>query len=235
MAKTRKRGRRAQREAPAGRAEQKRRTRLTILEAARARFAGVGYEAATIRDIADAAGVSVGSVHAHFGDKQVLLLACFHAQIDAAVDEALSTLDEQAPLVDQLVHCGRCLYRAYLRHPALSREMVRTTLFPGPDTPDDEQLAHFLTEVARLHRLALERGELERLPRGGALAAQSFFASYIVVLIGGLGDYFGSADQPGAAEIWAKQLRELVELQLRGLGLNDRSNDGDTTCTHHES
>lgn len=188
----------------------------------------LGFAGTTIRDVADAAGVSVGSVHAHFGDKQELLLACFHAQIDAAVDEALATLDAGAPLLEQLLHCARCLYRAYARHPALSREMFQATLFPAADAGEDEQLARFLVALAGLHRAALERGELERLPEAGALAARGFFADYIATLIGGLGEFFGPADDPGAADLWTEQLRPLVELRLRGLGF-DPSKDKAST------
>ncbi|MCA9661412.1 MAG: TetR/AcrR family transcriptional regulator [Myxococcales bacterium] len=204
---------------PPRRSEQKLATRAQIRDAARARFVEVGYEGTTIRDVARAAGVSVGSVHVHFKDKRALLFACFYEGIRGAVAEIWATIDRDAPLLDQLARCGRVLYRAYAEHPELSRVMFRESLFPAPGE-DDDNLEPFLVGVAELHRAALARGELERLPQGGMLAARAFFAVYIAVLIAGLSGHLGPCDDAdAAAERWAAELRDLVELQLRGLGL----------------
>jgi AcrR family transcriptional regulator len=59
---------------PNQRALAKRRTRAKILTAAKALFAKRGYEGATIRDIAAAAGMSTGAVFASFTDKSDLFL-----------------------------------------------------------------------------------------------------------------------------------------------------------------
>jgi len=50
-------------------------TRQTILDAARTRFAAVGFERATIRSIASEADVDPALVHHHFGTKQALFAA----------------------------------------------------------------------------------------------------------------------------------------------------------------
>ena len=55
-----------------GRALAKQRTRQKILEAARALFNERGYDGATVRDIAKAAGMSTGAVFASFADKAEL-------------------------------------------------------------------------------------------------------------------------------------------------------------------
>ena len=207
-----------------GRSERKQRTRSAILAAARDRFITAGYAGTTIRDVANAAGVAVGTVHAHFNDKQALLLACFHAGIAEAVALGWDTLDEAAPLLDQLVHCGRVLYAAYARDLALSREMFVASLFPPAD-PDAPDLAGpFLQGIVELYQSALARGEIERLPADPLLVARSFFANYLLILVGGLAGHFEpSADTesdqaPDRAERWARELRDLLELQLEGLG-----------------
>lgn len=208
------------------RAARKQRTRAAILAAARDRFITAGYVGTTIRDVANAAGVAVGTVHAHFSDKQVLLLACFHAVIAEAVALAWDTLDEGAPLLEQLAHCGRVLFAAYAQDLALSREMFVAGLFPPPD-PDAPDLAGpFLLGIVELYRSALARKEITRLPDDPLLVARSFFANYLLVLIGGLAGQFESLDDPGRdapsdrAERWASELRSLLELQLEGLGAN---------------
>ncbi len=57
-------------------------TRAAILEAAKAQFAQLGYDTATLRDIASAAGVDVALINRYFGGKDGLfseaLKASFH-------------------------------------------------------------------------------------------------------------------------------------------------------------
>src|SRR5947208_16222081 len=55
--------------APTRRALAKQQTRAKVLAAARRLFSEEGYEGATIRDIAAAAGMSTGAVFANFTDK----------------------------------------------------------------------------------------------------------------------------------------------------------------------
>jgi AcrR family transcriptional regulator len=64
------------------RALAKQRTREKVLDAARAMFIERGYERATIRDIAAAAGMSTGAVFASFSDKNELFFEILaeHAQ-----------------------------------------------------------------------------------------------------------------------------------------------------------
>lgn len=204
---------------PPSRAERKESSRRAILRAARERFIENGYEGTTIRDIAKAAGLSPGSVIVHFEGKRALLFACFLDNIAQAQSRIWDTLDEQAPLVDQLLHCAQVLYEAYAEHPALSQVMFRETLFPKPGDPPDDQFQPFLARIAGLYGAALERGEIRRLPAGGMVAAQGFFALYITGLIGGLGGFFGEHPTPRAAgQAWAAGLRPLLMLQHQGLG-----------------
>jgi AcrR family transcriptional regulator len=50
-------------------------TRRRLLAAAERRFGAHGYEASSMQDIAEAAGVGVGTLYHHFPDKRALLLA----------------------------------------------------------------------------------------------------------------------------------------------------------------
>jgi len=62
------------------------RSRMVILEAALALFSHQGYRSTSIREIAQAAGVSTGNVYHHFPDKEALfrtLLDQYWAAIDA--------------------------------------------------------------------------------------------------------------------------------------------------------
>jgi AcrR family transcriptional regulator len=74
------------------RSEQAQRTRVAVLDAAGRLFVDQGFAATTMRDVADAAGVSVQTVFAQ-GSKASLLLAC--------VDRAVVGDDESAPLAER--------------------------------------------------------------------------------------------------------------------------------------
>jgi len=199
------------------RTRRKARTRAAIVVAARDRFVAVGYDATTVRDIAETAGVAVGTIHAHFADKTALLFACFYDQIAGAVALGFESLDRDAPLIEQLTHIGRVLYAAYARHPALSRVMFTASLFP-PERADDGLLQPFLAELAALYRAARDRGEITRLPAGGQRSAALFFSCYMTALIGGLGGHYAADGEPDAADRWADALRSLLAGHLVGLG-----------------
>jgi AcrR family transcriptional regulator len=82
---------------PGSRAEQRRRTEARILDAAAGVFVEAGYERATIRAVASAAGVDAGLVMHYFGSKQEL----YRRVIDAAPLPEVSGAPEEA--VDQIL------------------------------------------------------------------------------------------------------------------------------------
>lgn len=57
-------------------------TRQRILEAALAKFRKHGFDATTMRDIAESAGTSLGSTYYYFPSKEALVLAHWEAQMD---------------------------------------------------------------------------------------------------------------------------------------------------------
>lgn len=199
-------------------ATRKARTRAAILAAARELFRARGYDGTSIRDVAEAAGVGVGSVHVHFADKEGLLLACFVAQIEEAVALGIDTLPAEASLLDSLCHLVRVLYAAYARHPALSRVMLRAMLFPDGEPPPGDlavraELAH---AVLGLFSAARERGEIDARPDDGELAFQAFFSFYATALFAGLGGTLGQDDAP---EPWVAAFRRLMGQHLKGLSV----------------
>lgn len=107
---------------PGSRAEQRRRTEARILDAATRVFFSAGYERATIRAVASAAGVDAGLVMHYFGSKQEL----FRRVIDAApvpeVSGAPGQVAEQllASLADRLANepvASLTLMRSMLTNP----------------------------------------------------------------------------------------------------------------------
>src|ERR1700689_4511201 len=110
---------------PGSRAEERRRTETRILDAASRVFVTAGYEGATIRAVAPAAGVGGGLVMHYFGSKQEL----FRRVIDAAPIPEVSGAPEQAteqilaPLADRLANepvASLAILRSMLTNPEAS-------------------------------------------------------------------------------------------------------------------
>jgi AcrR family transcriptional regulator len=87
------------------RAAAKARTHENLLDAGLAVFADRGYGAASVEEIARRAGVSVGSVYAHFTSKQKLFLALIERRADrefaAAEAELTEGFDAMLPALDR--------------------------------------------------------------------------------------------------------------------------------------
>lgn len=146
------------------REEGRRATRRTVLEAARAEFEEVGFEAAGIRSIARAAGVSSGTVLHHFGSKRELLYAAFFDDLEEALERARCAAHGMAEggLEARLHALASSIFADYGRRPRLSRILLRESILAEP--PWD---ARFQGQVAALHGVvsdlataAVARGEL---------------------------------------------------------------------------
>lgn len=132
-------------------------TRGEIVEAARAEFAERGYEGATIRGIARAAGVDAALVHHYFGGKEQVFVAAMELPFDpgAALPQVLAgdpaqlgerfarfflsiwgNADSRAPFLALLrsastSESAAAMLRAFVEQALLGRVVAR--LAPAPD------------------------------------------------------------------------------------------------------
>jgi AcrR family transcriptional regulator len=119
-------------EKPPLRAPKQARSRLTLhrlLAAAEALLEHGGLEAATIPAIAEAAGVSVGSVYRRFPDKDALFRAVYLRFFNTAADQNRSRLQSlatiQLPLETVAEGLIRGIAEGYRRKSGLLRELSR--------------------------------------------------------------------------------------------------------------
>jgi AcrR family transcriptional regulator len=170
------------------RTEKKEKTALRVLLAARDEFEEKGFEAASIRQIAARAGVSVGSVMHHYGDKRQLLYAALYEALEEGL--ASSTHATEGTLLTRLVRFAAGMFAVYEARPTLSRTLLKEGLFAeGPWG------ARFVEQTARAHavvrRLAEEgRGHEELPPNVDAealgLAFLSFFNFALIAWVQGV-------------------------------------------------
>ena len=107
--------------APTRRALAKQQTRLKVLAAARNLFSEQGYEGATIRDIAAAAGMSTGAVFANFTDKSDLFREIMADDMQALVAAMRDAADRGRNVEDALLKVFMAGYTFYKSRLQLAR------------------------------------------------------------------------------------------------------------------
>ncbi len=127
-----------------------------LLEAAAAIFAEVGYEAATMRDIAGRAGASIGSLYQFFPNKEVVARA-IKTQYCQELKELWANLvavSAKTPTIRVIDEFLNVTIKAIEQHPAIIRLMdAPRSANPSPDIKESlrEQLvALFLTRKPRI-------------------------------------------------------------------------------------
>jgi AcrR family transcriptional regulator len=126
---------------PGSRAEQRRRTEARILDAASRVFVTAGYERATIRAVASAAGVDAGLVMHYFGSKQEL----FRRVIGAAPVPEVSGGPEQA--TEQIL---ATLADRLANEPVASLAILRSMLTnPEAASVISEGMARYQAQIAQ--------------------------------------------------------------------------------------
>jgi AcrR family transcriptional regulator len=196
--------------APTRRALAKQQTRAKVLAAARRLFSEQGYEGATIRDIAAAAGMSTGAVFANFTDKSDLFREIMLTDM-AALAEAMSEAAAQGNGVeDALLKIFVAGYRFYQTQLPLARAAFSVGWSPedGPalrNAPPVKLLLGLITTQ-------LERGEANgELTQGSAsaLRTQMLFDSY-------LANYDQAIFQGWTLDALQERSREQISILLAG-------------------
>lgn len=138
------------------RAMAKQQTREKVLQAAREMFIERGYEGATIRDIARAAGMSTGAVFASFTDKPELFDAILSEDFAALVDPMKDAATTAPSAREALVAMFGVAYRMH----AAQLPLIQAALAASwTRTPEAEQLRReTMRPVRALVTEALERG-----------------------------------------------------------------------------
>lgn len=133
---------------PNHRQQKKRRTFEAIVAAAAASFDSDGYDATTIETIAQAAGVSAGTVYNYFGTKSAILAAIVTRQVDEIMCEAGENLDLTAgdPVDALMPLLGIYLDRMTDYGPDVLKELFRA----GFDPAQTDLLADFVSADERV-------------------------------------------------------------------------------------
>jgi AcrR family transcriptional regulator len=100
-----------------------------IKDAARKLFVSKGFDETTIREIAAAAEVGLGTVFVYAANKRDLLFLLANEGLEDLTRRAETSVDPDAPLIDNLIGVFRHHYRFFAAQPAISRFVLREMTF----------------------------------------------------------------------------------------------------------
>ena len=193
------------------RAEQKRSERRdAIVRAAERVFGRLGYHAASISEVIDAAGISRGTFYLYFDGKDALFLELIERFI-GLVTGALQVVDPQGPdPARRILENVQRVVDVAFDHPELTRVVLRESRGLNPDV--DQKLDRLYGFLAEMLEGALNGGARTGLTR-------SVRAEVIATaLIGAFKETFLSNLPPAAAARSRAELAEaLFEFGIRGL------------------
>lgn len=164
--------------------------RAAILEAAKAMFTRLGFDGASMDQIAAEAGVSKLTVYSHFGDKESLFAAAVQSHCDTGLPSDLfEPAGEAQPVRERLLSIAEALFSMISSHEALAghRMLCSPQLVGSP-------LAHLFWEagpqrvqdnIARVLARRMASGELA-IGDGGEQALHRAAAQLCALLKGEL-------------------------------------------------
>jgi TetR/AcrR family transcriptional regulator, fatty acid metabolism regulator protein len=142
----------------------------SIQDAAMRVISRKGMAAATMKDIADEAGIAKGTIYLYFHDRDELVEKTFEGAISQLLRKLQQALAVEAPFEEQLRHIVRTQVEFFREHREFFR-LYSSLRFPEGNahqqkrhrrTCQPQYLAH-REEMSRFLREAMERGEVRRM------------------------------------------------------------------------
>jgi AcrR family transcriptional regulator len=113
------------------REKKKQQTRKAIIDAAIKLFTSNGFEQTSMDELARAAGIGKSTIYGYFNTKEEIFLAYCEAELDFAFAALDRKLDEEAPLIDQLVAHMMGQITFVTENREFGRIFAREMTFPG--------------------------------------------------------------------------------------------------------
>jgi AcrR family transcriptional regulator len=168
--------------------------REAILEAARQLFAEKGL-AAEVREIAERAGVGVGSLYRHFESREGLIRAVMQAAAEDLVQRLRVAVTERDPKVAlrEMIHAGAGLFE---RFGVLTEVVLKEQVNELPDLKTEAPPPDFVDLTASVLQQGIEDGSFRSdLDVPVAIAAlESIFESGMLLALASRRTYSGAAD-----------------------------------------
>jgi AcrR family transcriptional regulator len=138
-----------------------------ILQKALELFSGRGYDATSVREICEAAGITKPTLYHFYGSKEGVYRALVEGALARFRDDMLRALAGEAGLREQLTRMSRAYIDSALREPDLARFLMALIHNPPHSAPATDFVGFYqgiVAEVAKSVELAVARGEIAAGP-----------------------------------------------------------------------
>ncbi len=196
-----------------GRREQnKLEKRARIIAAARALFTHKGFDAATLKEIAEAAQVAAGTVFTYAKTKEDLLILVFHDEMLEVAERAYEAACRSEGLLERVIVFFETLLAYHERDMQLAHSLMRELAFCNAEQRStiSDLMESLLRRLVQLVDVAKTKGEVA-LASPLHSSARTLFAIYYFHLGGLINGYIDRAQFDTA-------LRTDLGLLLTGLG-----------------
>ncbi len=197
---------------------QERQDRITL--AARELFAALGYDKATLRQIAANAGLGLGTLFNYISDKRDLIYLIFNEEMDSLTDRALAAPRPWQSFVEKILSISEPHYRLFSQDPVLSRILLSEVLLQTPGLHLERYRGIRKRLIGGLGQIVAEAqrsGEIRSSEEPELIARNIFFC-----ISGALRWWLASP----AAHDWRAGQREferIVKLQFAGLAHGEQT------------
>ena len=184
-----------------------------IIAAARENFSNFGYDDATLRSIADSAGLSVSTLFNYVSHKRDLIFLIFNEEIDTLTANAMARTRPWKSFRENILCITDPHYELFAVDPVLSRILLSETLLETPGLHLDRYVAvrvRLLEGMDRLVRAAQDTGELRAELNSEVLARNTFLAFTAALR------WWITKPRPDCRE-GQKEYAEMLETQMEGM------------------
>ncbi len=184
--------------------------------AARKLFAEHGYDATTLREVAEVAGLGLGTLFNYINDKRDLIYLVFNQEVDMVTDICLAAPRPWQSFNEKVLGMIEPLYRLFGSEPILSRILLSEVL---QHTPGFHLAAHigirdrFIRGMEEVIADAQASGEVSSAESPQLIARHIFF-SYSAALRW----WLGGSEQP-ELRAGMRDFAQILRLQTTGLSL----------------
>jgi AcrR family transcriptional regulator len=190
--------------------ERKKRIRLQrIIDVSRRLFVSKGFQDTTIQDIAEEAGIGLGTLYLYAKGKEDLLVLVFREHLLQMTESAFEIINPDDSIIDQLMSFFAVHIEYHKEDPLLSRTVLKELSFPiSPQRRHDIELI-FNTAYSKLTQLlkrGIADGKLAPTLYIGT-AVTSIFGLFYHLLQGFLCDFFNEKE-------FKKNLRHALDMLL---------------------
>jgi AcrR family transcriptional regulator len=180
-----------------------------ILQKALELFSEKGYDATSVREICEAAGITKPTLYHFYGSKEGVYRAIVDGALERFRTDMVLALSGEGSLRDRLVRMARAYVDATLREPDLAR-FIMALVHNSPGSAPATDFVRFydaiLTELARTMDGAVARGEISPGPTDVRL----------LVIMGALGEAIHGHLLAGRPELTPCLAETLVDTVLGG-------------------